>query len=174
MGFFQWLKGKKNPAGQEKAALPELYGEQEINLLEAYIVEQFGEFESVFHEIVSPDIHVDIAIIPPNEQRNYYTLVTMGMGAHHMNVPAEWADCRLERAEIVACLPADWELQNNDEKWYWPLRWMKILARLPIEQDTGIWPYCAKQRTVCRQYQAVRRVAVKCALWAGGKTFGIA
>ena len=35
----------------------------------------------------SPDIHVDIYIIEPTRKRNYYTLITSGMGAHRMNVP---------------------------------------------------------------------------------------
>lgn len=133
-------KAKSKAEETEKAAvlLPDLYSAEEINTLETYIQQEFGAYESVFHEIVSPDIHVDIAIIPPNGKKNYYTLVTMGMGAHRMNVPPELKQYQLERAEIVACLPADWELQNNDEKWYWPLRWMKILARMPIEQDTWL------------------------------------
>ena len=138
MLFGRKRKKRTEQAENRQIQLPELYEEREINLLETYITEQFGAFESVFHEIVSPDIHVDIAIIPPSEQKNYYTLVTMGMGAHRMQVPPELSDYQLERAEIVACLPADWELSNSDEKWYWPLRWMKILARLPIEQDTWL------------------------------------
>jgi hypothetical protein len=93
----------------------------------------------VYHEIASPDIHVDIALIEPTEQRNYYTLVTMGMGAHRMNVPPELGE--LERAELLVCLPPDWKLDETslaEEKWYWPLRWLKILARLPGEQGTWL------------------------------------
>ena len=30
---------------------------------------------------------IHICIVPPPEERDYYTLVTMGMGAHRMNVP---------------------------------------------------------------------------------------
>ena len=41
----------------------------------------------LFHEIVSPDIHLDIIIVPPTEKNNYYKLITMGMGAYGMNVP---------------------------------------------------------------------------------------
>ena len=44
----------------------------------------FGKVENVFHELVSPDIHVDICMVPPPEERDYCTLVTMGMGAHRM------------------------------------------------------------------------------------------
>ena len=35
------------------------------------------------------DIHVDICVIPPAKGRDYYTLVTMGMGAHEMDLPEE-------------------------------------------------------------------------------------
>ena len=99
----------------------------------------------MFHEIASPDIHVDICIVPPTEERDYYTLVTMGMGAHRMNVPEELAEYKLERAELAIALPADWKLDQEsmkDEKWYWPIRLLKSLARLPIGSDT--WLGCER------------------------------
>ena len=80
---------------------PELYSREELDRLESFIARRFGRYESVFHELISPDIHVDIAIIAPDEKRNYYTLVTMGMGAHRMNVPGELRRERLDRAEMV-------------------------------------------------------------------------
>jgi hypothetical protein len=103
-----------------------------------HIEKFFGNFKNVIHEIVSPDIHVDICVVEPTEQRNYYTLVTMGMGAHRMNVPAELAEYKLERAEVLIYLPADWKIDSTDEKDYWPLRWLKVLARLPRNQDTWL------------------------------------
>ena len=48
-----------------------------MEAVEGHIEEYFGEFENVFHEIVSPDIHVDICVVPPSEERDYYTLVTI-------------------------------------------------------------------------------------------------
>ncbi|MDU1910713.1 suppressor of fused domain protein [Fusobacterium sp.] len=123
----------------QKKQYPEVYEEKEIDILEEYIIERYGNFTNVFHEIVSPDIHVDIAIIPPRKESDYYTLITMGMGAHKMNVPKELSKYNLERAELIINLPKDWNLQNTDEEiWYWPLRWLKILARLPIEQNTWL------------------------------------
>ena len=35
---------------------------------------------------------MDICLVPPTRERPYYTLVTLGMGAHRMNVPSELAD----------------------------------------------------------------------------------
>lgn len=117
---------------------PEMYEEEELDALEAHIDKVFGHSDHVFHEIASPDIHVDIFIVEPTAERNYYTLVTSGMGAHRMNVPKELAEYKLERAEIVVYLPADWNISDHEEKNYWPLRWLKILARLPLEEDSWL------------------------------------
>ena len=117
---------------------PEVYGERELGLLEAHIEKYFGRFDEVFHELVSPDIHVDVYVIAPTPQRNYYTLVTGGMGAHRMNIPPELARYNVDRAEMLLRLPPDWQFREKDEKWYWPIRWLKLLARLPLEQDTWL------------------------------------
>lgn len=120
---------------------PELYTREEMSAVEHQIKRTFGEFDNVFHELVSPDIHVDICVIPPVGEQNYYTLVTMGMGAHQMNVPEELEEYNLERAELAIALPPDWKLDEEsmkDEKWYWPVRLLKDLARLPIISDTWL------------------------------------
>ena len=126
---------------EEEFSNPEVYTEEEMEAVEGHIEEYFGEFENVFHEIVSPDIHVDICVVPPTEERDYYTLVTMGMGAHRMNVPEELAEYKLERAELAIALPRNWKLKREDlknERWYWPIRLLKTLARLPIASDTWL------------------------------------
>ncbi len=125
----------------EEPGKPEVYTEKEMEAVEGHIEEYFGKFENVFHELVSPDIHVDICVVPPSRERDYYTLVTMGMGAHRMNVPEELAEYKLERAELAIALPADWKLDQEsmkDEQWYWPIRLLKVLARLPIASDTWL------------------------------------
>ncbi len=124
-----------------KNSEPEVYSEDEMSAIEQHIKNTFGEFENVFHELVSPDIHVDICVVPPSERRNYYTLVTMGMGAHRMNVPKELAEYKLERAELAIALPPDWKLDKDsmqEQRWYWPVGLLKVLARLPISNDTWL------------------------------------
>ena len=84
---------------------------------------------------------MDICAVPPSAERDYCTLVTMGMGAHRMNVPEELAEYKLERAELAIALPKDWKLKQEDmrdERWYWPIRLLKTLARLPIASDTWL------------------------------------
>ena len=125
----------------EETGVPEVYTEEEMEAVEGHIQQYFGEFENVFHELSSPDIHVDICVVPPSKERDYYTLVTMGMGAHRMNVPEELAEYKLERAELAIALPGNWKLKHEDlknERWYWPIRLLKTLARLPIASDTWL------------------------------------
>ena len=128
-------------AEDEENGVPEVYTEEEMEAVEAHIQQYFGKFENVFHELSSPDIHVDICVVPPSGDRDYYTLVTMGMGAHRMNVPEELAEYKLERAELAIALPGNWKLKREDlknERWYWPIRLLKTLARLPIASDTWL------------------------------------
>ena len=139
-----------NPDGTEKtdafwsseeANAPELYTSEEMSVIERHIQKTFGEFDHVFHELVSPDIHIDICVVPPSGNRNYYTLITMGMGAYQMNVPEELAEYHLERSELAIALPPDWKLDEEsmkDEQWYWPIRLLKVLARLPLSSDTWL------------------------------------
>ena len=125
----------------EDTGVPEVYTEEEMEAIEGHIQQYFGDFENVFHELASPDIHVDICVVQPSAERDYYTLVTMGMGAHRMNVPEELAEYKLERAELAIALPKDWKLKQEDmrdERWYWPIRLLKTLARLPIASDTWL------------------------------------
>ena len=125
----------------EEAGVPEVYTEEEMEAIEGHIQQYFGDFENVFHELASPDIHVDICVVQPSAERDYYTLVTMGMGAHRMNVPEELAEYKLERAELAIALPKNWKLKQEDmrdERWYWPIRLLKTLARLPIASDTWL------------------------------------
>lgn len=114
---------------------PEMYEQEDWDAVEAHMERYFGPCDNVFHEIMSPDIHVDIYIMKPTPQRNYYVLSTFGMGAHRMNVPEELAEKKLERAEIIVTLPPYWKVTESGEEWYWPIRWLKILARLPINEE---------------------------------------
>lgn len=113
-----------------------LYSRKELKQYDKFIIDNFGKYNEVFHEIVSPDIHLDIIIIPPTIENNYYKLITMGMGAYKMNVPKKYNS--FEHAELVLYLPPNWNIKSSKEEDYWPIRCLKTLARLPIEQNTWL------------------------------------
>ncbi len=123
---------------ERQSAGPELYTRDEIDALEEHIASHFGRVEKILHEIASPDIHVDLCVIPPDGDRDYDTLVTLGMGAHRMNIPDPLSDYKLRRAELLIALPRGWRYDDKDERWYWPIRLLKTLARLPGETDSWL------------------------------------
>lgn len=115
-----------------------LYKNSELKKIESFIENEYGHFDEVIHEIVSPDIHLDIAIVPPNEYQPYYKLVTMGAGAYKMNVPRELKSYKLEYAEYVIFLPKEWDIKSDKEEYYWAIRQLKNIARLPINTDSWL------------------------------------
>lgn len=109
-----------------------------IDDIERHIDRYVGEVTTVFHEIVSDRIHLDVAIVAPTPERPVQTLVTMGMSELPMAVPAEVRDGVPDRAELVIVLPPDWDLSDRDR--YWPLETLKTVARLPHDYDTWLGP----------------------------------
>lgn len=81
---------------------------------------------------------VEVCLIPPGRGRQYQTLVTLGMGGRPMHLPPDLADSGLERAELLILLPADWRVDGEEERWHWPLRWLRLLAGMPADQDTWL------------------------------------
>lgn len=108
-----------------------------------------GPVESVFHEIVSPEVHLDVHVIPPTPEHEHWTLFTTGCAERPMNVPPEVGPA-YQFAELFCLLPKTWDVQalanapalgdepQDLERWYFPIRWLKGFARLPHEYDTWI------------------------------------
>ncbi len=115
-----------------------------IDAVDRHLTEHVGPVETVFHEIVSDLVHIDIHVVPADEGRPFHALMTSGMSDRPMHVPAEVAASVPPYAELMILLPPDWPLDQaswQDERFYWPVRHLKVLARLPHEYDTwlGVW-----------------------------------
>jgi hypothetical protein len=128
---------------EDDPALPHMLSPDEMQTIQSHLEEHIGPFENVLDEIESPDLHIDIIPIPASEERPFLTLCTMGMSAAPMCMPDD-ADV-LRFAELLIALPPDWplsveEFKSLGEDAWWPLRWLKELARLPINYDTFLAP----------------------------------
>lgn len=114
-------------------------GEECIEQISAHIEEHLGTVETVFHEIMSDTVHIDVLWVKPTEAFPFHRLVTSGMSDLPMHTPPGATAPRY--AELMMTLPADWKLDQasfEDEAWYWPIRMLKILARLPHKHDTWL------------------------------------
>jgi hypothetical protein len=114
--------------------------------IERHVTEHFGEPSTVLHEILSEIVHLDIHVIKPRPDRNCWTLFTTGMSDRPMTTNGPEAT---RFAELMLSLPPEWRVDllrltppsDDVEQWYWPIRWLKILARLPHEYGTWLGPY---------------------------------
>jgi len=111
-----------------------------IEKIEQHIERYVGRYDKVYHEIISDAVHIDVHVVNPTPERNYYTLVTSGMSDRPMRAPKGAEAFRY--AELVICLPPDWPLDDaslKNEDNYWPIRWLKQLARLPHKYNTWLF-----------------------------------
>ncbi|GET46018.1 suppressor of fused domain protein [Capnocytophaga felis] len=98
-----------------------------------------GEPESVFHEIMSEYVHIDVHWIKPTEERPYHVLFTTGMSDYPMYLPKELENPNeFSHAELMVYLPKDWKIEENsfDADSYWPIYFLKMIARFPHQYKT--------------------------------------
>lgn len=112
-----------------------------VQAVDKHIETHLGRVSTVLHEIISDLVHVDVHVVAPTSDRNYYTLVTSGMSDRPMNVPQSMEKFRY--LELLLSLPPTWPMDEKttpfkEESNYWPIRLLKILARLPHEYDTWL------------------------------------
>lgn len=139
-------KNEKSPGGSDILRHEAVAGDGEIahaddERITAHLTRAIAAPTSVFHELISDRIHVDVHIIPAADDRPFITLASAGMSARPMTMPAQMKDAaEWSLAELCVFLPPDWPLDQEamkDERNYWPIRLLKTLARLP--HDYGTW-----------------------------------
>ena len=111
-----------------------------IEELSHHIENHVGPIGMVFHEVISQYVHVDVHHVEPTPERPWHVLVTTGMSAVPMTTPEGVPD-DLRHAELVISLPAEWPVSDvsfKDNRNYWPVRLLKMLARLPHEYGTWL------------------------------------
>lgn len=114
-------------------------GDPSIDEISDHIEKHIGEIHMVLHELVSEQVHIDVHWVKPTKEHPFHTLITSGMSDKPMQTPEEVDGC--DYAELSICLPKDWKVSEEDfkdEKNYWPIRWLKYLARFPHEYNTWL------------------------------------
>jgi hypothetical protein len=112
---------------------------ESIRAIGEHLARFLGEPETVWHEIVSDLVHLDVHVFPPRPGRSFLVLATSGMSDRAMAVPEGSEAAR--HAEVLVCLPPDWPLDLKsfrDERNYWPVRMLKRIGRYPHEYDTWL------------------------------------
>lgn len=156
--FFMWTDDMPNvqtsvlnmwrnalDAKEKGMTMTNKYSETERREITEAITEEFGESHSLLRDKMTTDMPIDILIIPPSEdeERDYYTLCTVGVGSHRMNVPDDYrlGSMIAEHIELLMYLPADWDLSMegmSDQRNQWPINLLIDFARVTIDSDEWI------------------------------------
>ena len=115
------------------------YSKKDLYTVTNHIIKTFGLVETKLSESQSKYIERMILISKPSEERPFYTLTTLGMGADVMkNVPPSYREKHVGRSELLICLPQTWDLRSRDEKWFWPISYLRALMQYPFSQKTWL------------------------------------
>lgn len=103
-----------------------------------------GRESRVLHEIVSDLIHVDVHVMWPTPEQDFFVVYTTGMSdlpmTPDLSIPEEDRK-NLELAELFLFLPGNWPLSKEGmppEEAYWPIRMMKFMAHFPHQYHTWL------------------------------------
>lgn len=97
-----------------------------------YIAKFFGSISNTIGEITpGGNVSIEINIIPPSNDKKFYTLFTCGMSDLPMD---ESVDAENKYAELLLKLPSNWPIHKlEDKNNRWPIGWLKKLAYIPHE-----------------------------------------
>ncbi len=112
----------------------------------AHIERTLGPVAGSFHEQNGSHVDVSVHVVRPSLELPVHVLVTSGMSHRPMNVPSgQEAGAYFE---LVATLPPDFPMPHPEdpqaefdlmsEAVYWPMRWLRSMARFPHEFDTWL------------------------------------
>lgn len=85
-----------------------------LGQVQNHIDQYFGTYTQILSVDNSSDLPIQIVLVPPRLEHDYYTLVTLGLSLHRMKFPKERQKEKLERAELLINLPRDWRLVLAD------------------------------------------------------------
>jgi hypothetical protein len=106
-----------------------------IAAIDAHVTRHLGPPATVYHELASPHVHVDVHVVAPRDDRPVYTLVTSGMSQLPM------ADGSF--AELTITLPPTWPAPGSPDfaapAASWPYTLLQDLAWLPHGFATVLW-----------------------------------
>ena len=107
-----------------------------------HVTKYIGEVATVYHELVSTYVHIDVYWVKPTDEHPFHTLVTSGMS----DLPMNTSESARERSRVELCLslPRQWPVEqalNHEEMEgdpYWPVWWLKFLARFPHQYNSWL------------------------------------
>lgn len=128
----------------------------ELQTVEDHIIEHFGSISRTIPVKESENLNLRIYVIEPTKEKDFYTIVTCGMGAYKMELPDDFKDTDLDRIELLMYLSPAWHMDlafskptglitggtvtpifgSMYDEWNYPVKILKNLAQAPVNNDS--------------------------------------
>ena len=128
----------------------------ELQTVEDHIIEHFGRISRTIPVKESENLNLRIYVIEPTKEKDFYTIVTCGMGAYKMELPDDFKDTDLDRIELLMYLSPAWNMDlalskptglitggtvtpifgSMYDEWNYPIKILKNLAQAPVNNDS--------------------------------------
>lgn len=128
----------------------------ELQTVEDHIIEHFGSISRTIPVKESENLNLRIYVIEPTKEKDFYTIVTCGMGAYKMELPDDFKDTDIDRIELLMYLSPAWNMDlalskptglitggtvtpifgSMYDEWNYPVKILKNLAQAPVNNDS--------------------------------------
>ena len=133
------------------------YSPIELQAVENHIIKYFGSIDKKLHVEECENLDLHLYVINPTKEKDYYTVITCGMGSYKMELPDDYKDDNyFDRIEMLIYLSPDWNMElafskpagliiggsvtpvlgSIYDKWNYPIRIIKNLAQAPVNNDS--------------------------------------
>ncbi|MCA9284639.1 MAG: suppressor of fused domain protein [Phycisphaerales bacterium] len=132
MSMWRRILGLGKPAQRDVKQSFDQGDPELVDAVSGFIDSTFGSGGSVFHEVASSLVHIDLWFVPPGRERPWITVLTSGMAEKPLPSHPDFRGP--SRVELVLALSADWPLDPaawRQERNWWPMRMLKEICRYP-------------------------------------------
>ena len=136
------------------------YTPYEAQTIQDHIIKYYGNISRTVTVKECERLDLKLYVIEPTKERDFYTVVTSGMGAYKMDLPDDFKDDNVDRIELLIYLGSNWDIDsafksssgsttgliidgkvtplfsNINAQWNYPIQILKNLAQAPVNNES--------------------------------------
>ena len=136
------------------------YTPYEAQTIQDHIIKHYGNISRTITVKECERLDLKLYVIEPTKEREFYTVITSGMGAYKMDLPDDFKDDNVDRIELLIYLSSNWNIDgafkqssgsttgliidgsvtpllgNINAQWNYPIQILKNLAQAPVNNES--------------------------------------
>jgi len=136
------------------------YTPYEAQTIQDHIIKHYGNISRTITVKECERLDLKLYVIEPTKERDFYTVITSGMGAYKMDLPDDFKDDNVDRIELLIYLSSNWDIDsafksssgsstaliidgsitsllgNINAQWNYPIQILKNIAQAPVNNES--------------------------------------